>query len=503
MKRNRKGWFLGIDIGTGSCKTVVADENFTILGFSTAHYGGEDSRTKWLEQNLVDIFSATVKASIQAIEMANVEKRKCIAVSLGGALHTFLAIDGKGNPLIPAITWADTRAGTQAKRYRLSEEGLELYKRTGCPPHPMYPLYKLLWLKENELDIFRRADKFISVKEYVFSRLVGEYAVDYSLASGSSLFNVITLDWDELALELVGIPRSKLSNVCKPTEIFYFSNKEIADKIGIPHHTLLILGSSDAVNSSLGAGAFNPYQATCMVGTSGALRVLYDEPILDVKMRTWCYAIEPGKWLIGGAINNGGIILEWLKEILGINSTDYLLSLAENSNIGAKGLICLPFFAGERSPNWNFNAKASLVGLTLEHTREDIARSFVESIAFRLKSVQNALIELIPEVKEIRVSGGLTHSTLWIEILANVLGKEILVPQWKDTSAPGASLWAMKGANHFEKFTDIVSHIRTEKNLLPDPKKNQIYEQIFKLYEKLYARLSPIFDELHAYQFIS
>lgn len=498
MGSTHKAWFLGIDIGTGSCKAVVADENLEILGFGTSDYGGEDPRVKWLEQNVYEILSATIESSLKAIDKAKVEKNKCVALSIGGALHTFLPVGDDGDPLTPAITWADVRAAGYAERLRLSGLGLELYKRTGCPPHPMYPFYKLLWLKEERPEVFKKTRRILSVKEFVFHRITGKYAVDYSLASGSGFLNAKTLRWDELALEVAGVKPDIFSPLCEPTSSFSFVNEEIAQKIGVPQKTIVVMGSSDAVNSSLGAGAVSPNQATCMVGTSGAMRVMERKPIIDEKMRTWCYAIESGRWLIGGAINNGGIILDWLKDVLEISSTSDILSMAEKSEIGGKGVICLPFFAGERSPNWNFNARASILGLTLEHKKEHIARAFLESIAFRLRSVQNALSELVPDIGEVRVSGGLTQSSFWLRMLAGVLKKEILVPAWKETSALGASIWAMIGAGVFNGLGDASKLVKVEEKFEPDPQEVQTYDRTFRLYEKLYNLLSPIFSEFSA-----
>jgi gluconokinase len=241
----------------------------------------------------------------------------------------------------------------------------------------MYPLYKVLWLRKERTEVYKKAAYFLSAKEYVFKQLTGHQVVDYCLAAGSGFLNVHDLRWNDSSLELAGIDASQLSSLCDPGEVFRLSNQDLAGRMGITLNTPIVLGTADAVNSSLGAGGVLPGQATCMIGTSGALRIISDRPVLDDASRTWCYAIDQKYWLVGGAINNGGIALSWLLDLfhsafpnMPANmrlSFDDLMSLAARAGIGSGGLICLPFFAGERSPNWNQDSRAVFFGLGLEH----------------------------------------------------------------------------------------------------------------------------------------
>ncbi len=217
--RRPETWYLGVDLGTGSCKTVVVDQDLQILGFGTGAYPAPDTRSRWQEQpprSLLDGMLASVQA---ALANAGPLPGSCAGLSLGGALHSLLALDRHGEPLSGVMTWADNRAGEQAQAVKASSSGMQLYRQTGCPPHAMYPLYKLIWLRQEQPALFQQADRFVSAKEYVFHKLTGQYWIDYSLAAGSGLLNTHTLTWDETALGLASIGPDRLSTLSPPLQI--------------------------------------------------------------------------------------------------------------------------------------------------------------------------------------------------------------------------------------------------------------------------------------------
>ena len=300
-------WFLGIDLGTGSCKSVVIDGNADILGFGVGEYTGSDVHDRWQEQNPRELLQAAITSVRNALARAETDPNQCAGLSIGGALHSLLALDRSGEPLTGVITWADGRAVDQAEAVRGQPLAARLYEKTGCPSHGMFPLYKIMWLRENRPEVFRNAWRYVSAKEYVFACLTGEYRVDYCLAAGSGLLNTHSLAWEPLCLDAAGIRREQLSAPGSPLTIHKGLDPEMARQMGIRPDVPVVLGSSDAANSNLGAGAVLPWQATCMIGTSGAFRVLCPQPILDHQARSWCYVVDEAHWLVGGAINNGGV----------------------------------------------------------------------------------------------------------------------------------------------------------------------------------------------------
>lgn len=508
MKRSK--WFIGIDLGTGSCKSIVIDEKAEVLGFSTAEYSGLDAQNRWQEQDPRDLLRAAVDSARGALAASGVRPEDGGGLSIGGALHSLLTLDGHGDPLTGVITWADGRAVEQSGALRGLPLASRLYRETGCPVHASYPVYKILWLREKRREIFEKAWRYVSAKEYVFARLTGEYLVDYCLAAGSGFLNAHTRRWNPLCMEMTGIREEQLSLLCSPLTVHRGLNPESARAMGIREDIPVVVGSSDAANSNLGAGAVNPWQATCMVGTSGALRVISSRAVLDEEARSWCYAIDEGHWLVGGAINNGGVALAWLRECLNQAappttpdlrlSFEDVLTLAGGAKAGAGGVICLPFFAGERSPKWNLNARALFFGMTLEHGVRHLARALLEGIAFRFRSLKEVLADIGVDVRQIIASGGFTKSPLWLQVMTDTLDQDLVLPLWGETSALGAALWALlatEGRESLEKAGDLV---KLGEPCRPNPANAEIYHRMYPLFKKLYGSLEKSFEEIAALQ---
>ncbi len=369
----------------------------------------------------------------------------------------------------------------------------------------MYPLYKIMWLRDNAPAVFRKAWRFVTAKEYVFSRLTEEYLVDYCLAAGSGLLNTHSLTWESLCLDAAGIRQDQLCPPVSPLTIHHGLDPQIAGQMGVRQDVPVVLGSSDAANSNIGAGAVSPWQATCMIGTSGAYRVLCPQPILDRQARSWCYAVDEGHWLVGGAINNGGVALSWLRD--GLNqalsgfaaqslSFEDILALAGRAPAGSGGIICLPFFAGERSPHWNLNARATFFGMNLSHDATHLSRALVEGVAFRFKSLSDVLAEVGVDVRQVTASGGFTQSDFWLQVVTDVLNREMIVPSWGETSGLGAAFWAMLGTGCVTGLQQMADFVKPQRSCRPRKEKAELYRKIYPLYRRLYRSLYDNFEEI-------
>jgi gluconokinase len=499
-------WFLGIDLGTGSCKSVAVDEQGGVLGFGVCEYTGTAAHERWQEQAPQDLLKAAVTSVRRAVDQAGADPASCGGMSIGGALHSLMAVDSHDEPLTGVITWADGRAVEQAKRLAGTPAGRDLYHETGCPAHGMYPLYKVIWLRENRPEVVEHVRRYVSAKEYVGFRLTGTWQVDYSLAAGSGFLNTKRLQWSESALDLAGVREDRLSPLAGPTARLGGVRPEVAAQMGVRAGAPVVLGSSDAVNSSIGAGAVGPAQATLMIGTSGALRVVSPRPVLDPKARSWCYAIDETHWLVGGAINNGGVALSWLRDCLNDAhagrplSFEDILPLAGRAPAGSGGLVCLPFFAGERSPNWNLDARAAFFGMSLEHGLPHVARALLEGIGFRFKSLMEVLLEIGLDVRQIVASGGFTRSALWLQVMADVLGRELNVPAWGETSALAAAFWAALAAGCAGSMEDIRAWTSQGFVCRPVTANTAVYEKVYPLYTKLYQAAAGSFEDISRLQ---
>lgn len=497
--------FLGIDLGTGSCKAVVLNGEGRVLGAGQGTYPVGEGPRRWNEQRPEALLEGMARASRQALQAARASARQIEAMSVGGAMHSLLALDGSERPLTGVITWADGRGAHQAGQYRGTPQGVALYQRTGCPVHGMYPFYKILWLRDEQPGVFAQAARYVTAKEYALHALTGEWVIDYSIAAGHGLMDTHALCWDAEALALAGLREAQFSPLAPPQYLLSLADTPLVRQAGLLPGTPLVLGCSDAVNSSLGAGAVLPTQATLMVGTSGALRLVARQPILHPQGKNWCYAIDSAHWLVGGAINNGGVALDWLRGVFsragGAEVTfEAVAALAGEAPAGAGGVLCLPFFAGERSPNWNLNVRGVFFGLTLEHGPAHLARALLEGVAFRFRSLAEMLAEVGCEPAEIRASGGFIHSPLWLGIMASVLNRQLSLPEWGETSSWGAAAWAMIGVGAVADLEAAGRLVKVNGQTVPVPEQVPVYERLYALYARLYDDLLPSFEDVARFQ---
>ncbi|AEH54132.1 gluconate kinase [Heyndrickxia coagulans 2-6] len=309
-------YYLGVDIGTTSTKSVLFGEKGKVISMHHAGYPLYSPSPQVAEQHPDEIFRAVIDSMKTAIAKSGVDPSEIKLVSFSSAMHSLIAVDKGGKPLTNCITWADARAAKWAKKIKDEWHGQDIYRRTGTPIHPMSPLSKMTWLRHDVPELFKKTFKFIGIKEYIFYRFFGQYIVDYSLASATGLFNLHGLDWDKEALDVAGITAEQLSKPVPTT--FYLTGlaPEYAAETGIPQDTPFVAGASDGVLSNLGVNAIDPGVVAITIGTSGAIRTVTDKPVTDPKGRIFCYALTENHWVVGGPVNNGGMTFRWVRDEL-------------------------------------------------------------------------------------------------------------------------------------------------------------------------------------------
>ena len=435
---------LGVDIGTTSAKAVAFDADGRALGRGETAYQLLEPEPGQAVQDPVAMVEGTLAAVRTAAAAARDRGARIVALSLSGAMHSLVGLDGAGRALTPLITWADMRATEQAERLR--REHPELHDRTGTPLHPMAPLAKLVWFAENEPGTFAAVRRWAGIKELVVARITGAWAVDHSIASGTGLLNLQALDWDREALAIAGIDADRLSPLVPTTERLALD--AAAGELGLDADLPVIVGAGDGPLANLGLGAVRPGVAACSIGTSGALRLMVERPAVDPQRSVFCYALTPGRWVVGGAINNGGVVLRWAGEALapdlGERAEVQLLALAERVPPGSDGLIMLPYLLSERAPHWSSEPRGAYVGLTRHHRRGHLVRAALEGVCQQLALVLASMRDAGNEVHEIRATGGFARSALWRQMLADALGMPIGFAAGHEGSAFGAALLGME-----------------------------------------------------------
>ncbi|THF79568.1 gluconokinase [Cohnella fermenti] len=507
-----KRYRIGIDMGTTSTKAVVFDEEGRVVSTANAGYPLYTPTPSIAEQDPEEIFAAVVAAVGTAVKEAGLAPGDVQFVSCSSAMHSVIPVDGADRPLMRGITWADNRSAEWAKRLRTEMDGISVYRRTGTPIHPMSPITKLMWLRQEHPELFARAAKFVSIKEYVLHRLFGRYVVDWSIASATGLLNLSRLEWDEEALAIAGITPDRLSELVPTTFVLEgMTNTNAAAGMGLSASTPFVVGASDGVLSNLGLNAIDPGVVAVTIGTSGAIRTMIDRPATDPKGRYFCYALTDKKWAIGGPVNNGGVIFRWVRDEfaasetetanrLGISPYDVLTRIAERVRPGSDGLLFLPYLTGERAPLWNPDARGSFFGLTLHHRKEHMIRSVLEGVVYNLYTVMLAMQETIGEPKRILATGGFARSPLWRQMMADIFDQEVVVPESYESSCLGAVILGLAAFGDANAFSRVGAMVGATHAHSPNPEASATYRELLPLFVRLSRKLEEEYADIAKFQ---
>jgi gluconokinase len=476
---------IGLDLGTTTCKAVALSAAGEVLGSASSRYPLYTPKPEQAEQDVNEVWRGAVSA---LSELCGQLPRPPQGLCLSGAMHSLLPVGGDA-PLGLAMTWADNRAADAAKALYREVDAERLYTHTGCPLHANYTLPRLRWLQEHDKECFEKADHLAAIKDWVLFKLTGSWATDWGMASTTGLLNLKRLKWDDEALDIARVASEKLPPLVAPREVVGSVRADVAAQSGLPQGLPVIAGGSDGGLANLGSGTVKPGHAVVTVGTSGAIRIIADEPKLDEAMRVWCYVLRQGHYFVGGAINNGGLVLDWVRRMFYSElsvTAGFAALLAEAEAASDDDLLLLPYLAGERSPHWNAGLTATLHGLTLRHNRGHIARAAMEGVAFCLADVWDALER--HNTDTVRLTGGITHAPLWAQIVTDVLGAPLAPVDAADASAVGAAMlghWALGNA----PLETLAASVPRGRALQPDAARHQRYARKRQKFEALYQAL--------------
>jgi gluconokinase len=504
-------YMIGVDIGTTSTKAVLFEENGKIVTKADAGYPLYTPTSSVAEQDAEEIFRAVVQTLKNVMIQSGLNPEQVMFVSFSSAMHSVIVIDAEGKPLSRCITWGDNRSAAWSERLKHDMNGHEIYLRTGTPIHPMSPLTKLMWLRHDNKYLFNKGSKFISIKEYVFAQLFNEYVVDHSIASATGMMNLEKLDWDEEALEIAGVSRDQLSKLVPTTYALTGMNADFAKVMGLSVTTPFIVGASDGVLSNLGVNAIEPGVVAATIGTSGAIRTVVDQPLTDPKGRIFCYALTEKHWVIGGAVNNGGMLFRWARDELaasevetakrlGINPYDLLMQIIEKVRPGSDGLIFHPYLTGERAPLWNSNARGSFFGLNMHHRKEHMIRSILEGVIFNLYTVLLAMEERIGRPQIIHATGGFARSPLWRQMMADIFDQEVIVPESFESSCLGAAVLGLYAIGKTDSLRIVSKMVGATHAHKPIKENAEIYSQLLPIYIRISRKLEDEYDAIAKFQ---
>lgn len=452
---------VGLDLGTSNAKALAYDDELRLWGRATQEYPIDSPATGRAEQDADRVVEAALGCLTAARQQAEAAGARVRAVALSAAMHSILAVDTAGRPLTPALTYADARAAAEGDALRHTPVGDRLHARTGTAIHPMSPLLKLRWFAHNEPDTFRRAARWISLKEHLLARLGAPGLVDASIASATGMYDLATGRWDPEALAVAGVEPDRLGEIIDPMTVLR------VPALDVP----VVVGANDGALANLGAGAVVDGVGALTIGTSGAVRLVTRGVVADPAL--FCTVLTADRFVVGGATSNGGLVLRWLRNRWLADDhapMDYeaLTDLAADVPAGAEGLLWLPYLSAERAPDWDPTLRGALLGMDLRHGRGHLVRAGLEGVALQLRRIADAVQASGGDLTELRATGGFTHSRLWLQVVADVLGRPLRLPIDPEGSTLGAAMLGMVATGAHATVDDVAAVVQLGAQVEPD-----------------------------------
>lgn len=494
------GYFLGIDVSTTGSKALLIDTAGSVIAVASSPHTLSTPKPLWSEQDPEEWWQATAQ-SIRSVLQANTIKPGAIkSIGLTGQMHGLVLLGESGVVLRPAILWNDQRTQAQCDEIHRLIGRERLIQICGNIALTGFTAPKILWVAQNEPEIYTQARHVLLPKDYIRYRLTGEYAMDKADGSGTILFNLKARGWSSELLSALNIPESWMPPTFEGTEFTGVVNDSAAAETGLLAGTPVVAGGGDQSAQAVGVGSVEPGIIGLSVGTSGVVFATTPSALIEPqgRLHAFCHAV-PGMWHFMGVMLSAAGSLQWFRDTLAPGEDfDTLMKEAETVPAGCEGLQFLPYLSGERTPHPDPNARGAFIGLTLRHHRSSLTRSVLEGVAFGLKDGFMLIQEAgLPSFTQIRASGGGTKSALWRQILASVLNYELVTVNTSEGAAFGAALLAGVGAG---AWSDVLSAchqtIRVTARTLPNPQDVEVYQHSYSLYRDLYPALRTTFSRM-------
>ena len=483
-------YVLALDVGSSSVRAVLFDgRGRPVRGVSARRpYRLRTAADGTAEADATQIFALITDCLDEVHARAGQAGIRPAAVASCTLVSNVLGVDASGRPLTPVYTYADTRPAAEVRFLRQHLDEREVHRRTGCRFHTSYLPARFLWLRRRQPDLFHRVWRWMSLGEYVEFQLFGEAAVTYSVASWTGLLDRHRLRWDADLLAFLDLPVERLSPLTDVSHPRQGLRSPYAARWPLLQDIPWFPAVGDGAAANVGSGCVTPDRIALTLGTTSAMRAVVPGDVPDVPWGLWCYRVDGHRSLPGGALSEGGNVFAWLRDTLRLSADPALDEALAAMPPDGHGLTVLPFFAGERSPGWHEDARATIHGLTLAHTPQDILRAGMEAVAYRLAAVLERLQTVLPPVTHIIAGGGaLQHSRAWRQILADVLARPLAVTAIPETSARGAALLALEALHALPDLTHAPVYIREVHE--PNEAHHARYQDARARQERLYRLL--------------
>lgn len=493
-----------LDAGTTGCKCTVFDRHGSALCAVKKEYSTDYPKSGWAEQNMEQIADAIFIGIREMLTQVRPQDIACVGLS--GTMNGCIAVDDAGHALYPNIIHSDARSVKQLEEIKSVISPKDFYKMTGNRLDVHFTLPKILWLKQNMPDLFKKTRRFLNTKDFIYGKLTGVFSVtDYSDASLTTMLDIKKRVWADDLLKELGVPLQTLPEILPGHDVSGRITAEVAQQTGLLPGTLVALGGGDGACAGRSAGLYKPGSAYCCIGSSAWVSQLTEQPLLDPLMRTFNYLDMDGEANHAlGAVQTGAAAYDWAVNNLlsGTRgevhaSADYyrIESMARQIEPGAEGVLFLSTLMGERTPYWDANTRGVLLGFTLYHDQRHVARAVYEGVAMSLNTIIEIMKDNNAPVESIMLTGGGARSSLWPDIFASVMDIPVQVHMSPgEGTSLGAAMAAGVGIGLFESYEQAASIVRTRSTHEVNPAWAEKYKQIFALYKQIYPAVKPLFD---------
>ena len=487
----KKPFLLALDIGTSSVRSAIYDAGAEVLPETMVKNERVVKITEdgGAELDANEAFEQVVKAIDDVFNKCPAEVAETEFAAASCFWHSLVGIDENGEPTTPVYTWAETRPEEFVQNLRDDLDEKAVHDRTGARFHSSYWTAKLLWLCEENKEVFNKTAKWLSFCDYVWLKFFGTAKTSVSMASGTGIFDVRRNDWDDELLEYLKITRDNLPEIVESDNETFQLNDKYAKRWSVLKNAKWFTAIGDGAANNIGANCLKKEKAALMIGTSGAMRVAFEGEVPDkIPFGLWCYRIDRKRIIIGGALSNGGGLYYWLKKNFRLKKNDDKTEAKiEKRMPDGHGIVFLPFLAGERSTGYHEDASGAIIGLKSAHDKIDIVQAALEAVAYRFAEIFDQLNE-VTEIKEIIASGGaLRESPVWTQIICDVLAKNMNLPDTREASSRGAVLLALETSGVSSEIEDLATP--KGQGFIFNKENHEIYKQARKRHEKFYKLL--------------
>ncbi len=493
----------GLDIGTGGCKCTIFNADGKISTYSYIEYSPERTPEGYVELNPELVWNSVFHVIKKAAAQHSGDIVEALCITSFGEAGVFL--DKEGRNLRNSLLYTDFRGETQCSQFIEKLGRDEILKRSGHTPHPMFSFSKIMWVKENEPEIYKKAEVFLQYSDYILYKLSGSKYIDWSLASRTGLFNVIEKKFDEVLLDAADIDAGLFPTSVQPGTAVAEMNPRIAYELGLKKNVKLILGGQDQICAALGAGVIKTGMAVNGIGTVDCITPLFDNPVINSKMADAGFScipyMIPGHYVTYAFNYSGGALLRWYKEKFGqaviekIGKTESGI-YSSLENLAPKeptGLLVLPHFQGAATPYMDIDAVGAIIGLTSDTDAFSLYRGIMEGIAYEAKVNIDALSEAGVNIDKITVCGGGSRSPMWVQIRADIFDIPVDVLEFEEAGTLGAAILAGAACGVYKDLEDGVnSLVRIKKTYYPNKKNRDIYKEQYNKYKKIYESVRNI-----------